>query len=63
MIPKTRLEKLERTQRTDNENILIVDWGGDTVNVKGEELPRAEFERRYPDCKVIEWATAEGERI
>jgi hypothetical protein len=61
MNPKTRLEKLEREQ-TDNE-IIIIDWGGDTVNVKGEELPRAEFERRYPNCKVIEWDTAEGERI
>lgn len=48
-----RLNDLEN--HTDDESVIVVDWGGPTLNVKGVEMTRAEFVQRFPDIKVIEW--------
>lgn len=48
-----RLNNLEN--HTDDETVIVVDWGGPTINVKGVEMTRAEFDKHFPDRKVVEW--------
>jgi hypothetical protein len=49
-----RLDDLEK-QTGAGESLVVVDWGGPTVTVKGEVLTRAEYEKRYPNPKVVTW--------
>ena len=49
-----RVTDLE-TKSGAGEALIVVDWGGPTVNVEGEVLTRAEFEKRYPNPKVVTW--------
>ena len=49
-----RLDDLE-TKTGTSEALVVVDWGGPTVTVKGEVLTRAEYEKRFPNPKVVTW--------
>jgi len=57
---KARVDRLEQTTG-DNDDVIVVTWGDgpdELVTVRGETMTVAEFERRYPDRKVIEWEDA-----
>ena len=49
-----RLEDLKR--KLGGATVYGVQWSPDseTINVKGKEIPRAEYERLYPDAVTIE---------
>ena len=50
-----RVSNLENDIGGGDETLIVVDWDGPTVTVKGEVLTRAEYEKRYPNPKVIRW--------
>ena len=52
-----RLDDLEKKTGA-GESLVVVDWGGPTVTVKGEVLTRVEYEKRYPNPRVIMWDDA-----
>jgi hypothetical protein len=54
MTLKNRLVKLEKIKEVEEPTVVTVDWGGPTLTVNGEELTRAEYQRRYPHALVIE---------
>lgn len=54
MTIKSRIEKLE-AKTPEGDNLIVIDWGDDRLNVNGQELTRAEFDRLYPDAIHIDW--------
>ena len=55
-----RLDDLERA--TGDGTVIVVDWNDGFVMVDGKRITIDEFERRYPDRKVIEWDDDYGQR-
>lgn len=50
MVPKKRIEKLEKQTSADNEHVLriIADLGDGFYEYKGERMTFEEYQRRYP---------------
>ena len=44
---------LELESRTGGDNIFAVFWGDGLITVNGETISIDEFDRRYPDHKVV----------
>ena len=49
-----RITDLE-TKTGAGESLIVCDWGGPTVTVRGVEMTRAEFEKQFPNPKVVSW--------
>ena len=60
-----RLDNIEhRVNPPDKDKVLIIlDWGDDFILVDGEEIPRADYEARYPDRVEVNWGDDDDDRV
>ena len=62
---ETRLNTIRRRSGKAEYGPITIFWSDvetETAMVDGEEITQAEFKRRYPDAKVIEWPENDDER-
>ena len=55
-----RLDDLEN--RAGGQSLIVVNWNDGFVTVDGERISIDEFDRRYPDRKIIEWGDDENDK-